>query len=237
MTKSRRRMSREERKRDILKVAARVFSQKGYRPTTIDTLVEAAGVSKGLFYIYFDSKKQAFIELIESYFTGFAAVLEENHRALQETFSHTVNAFEVIRTWRENILNILQYHVDNPNLTFVVYQEALGSDDDFSDRVNELSERANDMIVQEFEMMARAGAMRDTDVELVAAVTMGSIVYVIMDFVLRKKTTDIESLADRLVDYHARAVAPAGVDVDRILQKLQKLSSAKKPDGGSAGKH
>lgn len=230
-------MSREERKQDILKVAARVFTQKGYRPTTIDTLVEAAGVSKGLFYIYFDSKKQAFIELIESYFAGFAAVLEENHRALEETFSHTASAFEVIRTWRGNVLNILQYHVDNPDLAFVVYQEALGSDDDFSDRVNELTERANDMVVQEFEMMARAGAMRDTDIELVAAVSLGSIVYVIMDFVLRKKTTDIESLADRLIDYHARAVAPAGVDVDRILQKLSKLPGAKKPDGGFAGKH
>lgn len=213
-------MSKEERKQDILAVSAEVFAQNGYRPTTIDTLVEEAGISKGLFYIYFDSKRQAFIELIESYFSGFAAVLDANHRALQETFSRTSSAIEVIKTWRENVLRVLQYHADNPNLAMVIYQEALGSDDDFSDRVNVLSERASKMIVKEFQMMADSGAMREIDVELVAAVAMGSIVYVIMDMLLLKKKTDMEALADRLVDYHARAVAPPGVDIDRILKKI-----------------
>jgi AcrR family transcriptional regulator len=220
MADKRRRMSREDRKQDILRVAAEVFTQKGYRPTTIDTLVEAAGISKGLFYIYFDSKKQAFIELIESYFDGFAAVLEENHRSLQETFRGGDDPVEVIETWRCNVLRILKYHFENPNLAFVVYQEALGSDEDFSDRVNELSERANAMVAQEFEMMSASGAMRDMDIELATAVTMGSIVYVIMDLLLRKKRTDIEALASSLIDYHARAVAPVGVDIDRILGKV-----------------
>lgn len=220
MTRKRRRMPRDERKKDILRVAAEVFTRKGYRPTTIDMLVDAAGISKGLFYNYFDSKKQAFIELIESYFEGFASVLEENHLALEKAFDGGGNPVEVIRTWRDNILRILRYHVENPDLAFVVYQEALGSDDDFSERVDELSERANGMVVQEFEMMAASGALREMDMELAAAVSMGSVVYVIMDLLLRKKRTDIEALASSLIDYHARAVAPVGVDIDRILGKV-----------------
>lgn len=230
MARPRRRMSKEERKQDILAVSAEVFAKSGYRPTTIDTLVDAAGISKGLFYIYFDSKKQAFIELIESYFSGFAAVLDANHRALEDTFSRTSSAVEVIKTWRENVLRILQYHADNPNLALVVYQEALGSDDDFSDRVNVLSGRANKIIVKEFQMMSDSGAMREIDIELVAAAAMGSIVYIIMEMLLRKKNTNVEALADGLIDYHARAVAPPGVDIDRILKKiLRPCPAGRKP--------
>lgn len=228
MSKPRRRMTKEERKLDILRVAAEVFTQRGYRPTTIDALVEAAGISKGLFYIYFDSKKQAFIELIESFFEGFAAVLEENHRHLEEAFASRADVTTILTIWRDNILRILKYHFDNPNLTFVVYQEALGSDEDFSERVNELSEHASKMVAEEFKMMAESGALRTSDVELVADVTMGSVVYVIMDFLLRKKWTDIDSLADKLLDYHARALTPQGVDIDRVLQKLLLKKDKKK---------
>jgi len=222
MVKIRRRMTREQRKQDILRVAADIFARKGYRPTTVNSLVQEAGISKGLFYIYFDSKKQAFIELIESYFVGFAEVLEENHRYLEEVVAGNAGGLEIIETWRDNVSRILKYHVDNPSLTFVVYQEALGSDEDFSERVNELTERANKMIIEEFKMMADSKAIRRADIELVAAASMGSIVYIIMEFLLRKKWTDVDALADKIVDYHSRALAPPGVDIDGLLRKLSK---------------
>lgn len=221
-------MSKEERKQDIMRVAAEVFARRGYRPTTIDLLVEEAGISKGLFYIYFDSKKQAFIELVESYFEGFAAVLEDNHHHLEEAFARSAGGVEILETWRDNVANILQYHVDNPSLTFVVYQEALGSDEDFSERVNELSERASEMIMQEFKMTTDMGAMREIDLELVSAIAMGSIVNVIMDILLRKKRTDVDALSDMLIGYYARATALPGIDMDRLLKKVPKRHPAKK---------
>lgn len=220
MPKPRRRMSREERKKDILRVAADVFASSGYRPTTVDFLVEEAGISKGLFYIYFDSKRQAFIEVIESYFNGFAAVLEANHRRLEDVFAHRAGPVEIIRTWRDNVIDVLQYHIDNPSLTFVVYQEALGSDEDFSERMNELSEHANKMVVEEFQLMVEAGVIRPIDVDTVAALAMGSIIYTIMDLLLKKKRTDVVSLADMIVGYHSRAMALPGIDMDRLLAKL-----------------
>jgi AcrR family transcriptional regulator len=220
MAKTRRRMRKEDRRKDILRVAADVFARKGYRPTTVNSLVEEAGISKGLFYIYFDSKKQAFIELIESYFVGFAEVLEENHRKLEELFAGNPSGPEIVQTWRENVYGILKYHVDNPSLTIVVYQEALGSDEDFSERVNELSERANKMVIEEFEMMTKRKVIREIDAEMVAAAAMGGIVYIIRELLLRKKWTDIKRLADQIVDYQSRALGPVGMDMDRLLHKL-----------------
>jgi hypothetical protein len=43
---------------EILQVVADVFSEKGYRATTLDDLVAAAGFSRATFYTYFPSKEE-----------------------------------------------------------------------------------------------------------------------------------------------------------------------------------
>ncbi|MBJ7597972.1 TetR/AcrR family transcriptional regulator [Candidatus Nephthysia bennettiae] len=47
-----------QRRADLLQAAVRRFSEKGIDHTTVDDIVLAAGVAKGTFYLYFDSKEQ-----------------------------------------------------------------------------------------------------------------------------------------------------------------------------------
>jgi AcrR family transcriptional regulator len=51
------------RKEQILAVAQRVLREKGYDNSTISDIVKEAGVAQGTFYLYFDSKKAAVMEL------------------------------------------------------------------------------------------------------------------------------------------------------------------------------
>jgi AcrR family transcriptional regulator len=52
-----------ERKQQLLDAAARLFAEQGYAATRVVDIVEAAGVAKGLFYLYFDNKEALFREL------------------------------------------------------------------------------------------------------------------------------------------------------------------------------
>ncbi|GAA4080533.1 MULTISPECIES: TetR/AcrR family transcriptional regulator [Actinomadura] len=52
----RRRMSRAERERQMLDVAEQVFTERGYRGTSMDEIAERCGVSKPMLYEYFGSK-------------------------------------------------------------------------------------------------------------------------------------------------------------------------------------
>ena len=56
----------EERKTQILKAALTCFARKGYHQTTMDDIVQEAGLSKGGVYWHFSSKKELFLELFES---------------------------------------------------------------------------------------------------------------------------------------------------------------------------
>lgn len=208
-------MKATERREHILRSAGKVFSRKGYRLSSVSDIVEEAAIGRGTFYLYFESKRDIFRELIEAYFRGYAEVLEENHRRLVEALS---GKGKVLRTWRDNMARVLRYHSENPELTSIVYREALGSDEDFSEMVEELSTLARERLREEFQLMYRKGMMRKCDVELVTSVVMGSTVYLIMEHLLKGNGMDVEKLADAIVEYHIRALIPAEGDVERALR-------------------
>lgn len=55
-----------ERKQQLLDAAAQLFAARGYGPTRVVDICQAAGVAKGLFYWYFDTKEALFAELVRS---------------------------------------------------------------------------------------------------------------------------------------------------------------------------
>jgi AcrR family transcriptional regulator len=54
-----------ERRRQLLDHAARRFADNGYHPTSVADIVGGLGVGKGVFYWYFDSKEQLFLEILK----------------------------------------------------------------------------------------------------------------------------------------------------------------------------
>ncbi len=204
-----------KRREHILQVAAEVFSGKGYRRASIADIVDKAGIARGTFYLYFESKREVFMDLIEGYFTDFAGILNQNHKHLETTFREHGNA---LKAWRDNVMRVMEYHCDNPHLTSIVYREALGKDEDFSDRVNELMGLARAMLVAEFRMMDEHGLLRPCDLNIVVSIVMGSIVNIIMEHLLKESGRNLESLADEIMSYHIRALMPASPEADSIVE-------------------
>lgn len=48
----------EKRRRELLQIAYRMFLSRGYENTSVDEIIEAAGIAKGTYYYYFQSKEQ-----------------------------------------------------------------------------------------------------------------------------------------------------------------------------------
>jgi AcrR family transcriptional regulator len=195
----------EERKEELLQAASAVISEKGYRNASISDIIERAGVARGTFYHYFDSKKDIFLELIEKYFADFAEILEQNHTRL---FSTLEDSLDLPGAWRENALAILRFHSDNPELTALVYREAMGLDENFTSRVQELSRFARNRMVEEFQMLADRGLLVPCDVEIVTTIVNGAMINMIMEYILQERDCDLADLADALVKNQLRALTP-----------------------------
>lgn len=57
-------MDPEERRRELLACAMRLFAEGGYDNVSVRAVARAAGVAPGLAYHYFDSKEGMFAEVI-----------------------------------------------------------------------------------------------------------------------------------------------------------------------------
>lgn len=75
-----RQLRREERRSDILKSAAGVFSKDGYHKAKMEDISKAAGIGKGTIYLYFESKRQLFYSMIKE---GTDQLLSDLHHKIQ----------------------------------------------------------------------------------------------------------------------------------------------------------
>ena len=68
---------REDRKKLILDVSLQLFAEKGYENTSISQITKEAGISKGLFYNYFESKDQLMQDLVSLVFVEMSEGIEK----------------------------------------------------------------------------------------------------------------------------------------------------------------
>ena len=59
--------TKEERRKEIIETAGKLFEEKGYEQTQVQDIVNEIGVAKGLFYYYFKSKDEVMEELADRY--------------------------------------------------------------------------------------------------------------------------------------------------------------------------
>ena len=71
-----------ERKKEIIKAAMQLFSEKGYAQTSMRDIARTMGVSLGLCYRYFDSKQILFNTAIDLYIeeccNSYLAILHDS---------------------------------------------------------------------------------------------------------------------------------------------------------------
>jgi AcrR family transcriptional regulator len=74
-----RRAAPDQRRADLLEAARRVLQERGYGRATVDDIVSAAGVAKGTFYLYFESKEA----LLDALREEFSRIVDEKLEALR----------------------------------------------------------------------------------------------------------------------------------------------------------
>jgi AcrR family transcriptional regulator len=72
-----RRRRKAERPQEILEAAFTEFSRNGYATTTLESIAERAGVTKGTIYVYFENKEHLFISMVQEFTKGSQEIVQE----------------------------------------------------------------------------------------------------------------------------------------------------------------
>ncbi|MBD3338664.1 MAG: TetR family transcriptional regulator [Candidatus Lokiarchaeota archaeon] len=81
----------EERRKEILETAKVLFQSIGYRNTTVEAIVDKAGIAKGTFYYYFKSKNDALAYIAQD------IVDDMVQEALKRVDVEDINALEKLK--------------------------------------------------------------------------------------------------------------------------------------------
>jgi len=109
---------RQEKKSLIMDTALELFAENGYHATSMSRIAKKAGISKGLAYNYFKSKKEILDEIIKVGFTTFSSNFDLNHDGIlteEELVYFIRQSFSAMRAnlryWKLYFSLMLQPHV------------------------------------------------------------------------------------------------------------------------------
>ncbi|MCT7660833.1 TetR/AcrR family transcriptional regulator [Mycobacterium deserti] len=111
MADTRRRLSPEDRRRELLSLGAEVFGQRPYDEVRIDEIAERAGVSRALMYHYFPDKRAFFA----------AVVRAEGERLFEATNTPPDPGQGLFDQLRAGVLAYLRYDEEHPHGAWAAY--------------------------------------------------------------------------------------------------------------------
>ncbi len=138
--------NKEEKKRKIIDVSFDLFKEKGFKETTIQDIVDKAGIAKGTFYLYFKDKYD-----IQEYL-----ITKKSEQLFKDAIEY-VNKKD-IKDYIERFISIIDYIIDDfvndKRLLLLISKDlSLGV---FGDRMSNLVDNEVSIgILEEFERIVK----------------------------------------------------------------------------------
>jgi AcrR family transcriptional regulator len=190
---------RERRRAQMLETALRVFGTKGFHQTSISDLVEAAGVARGTFYLYFESKSAVFSSILDQAMTELRARL---HRIEVEDPSAPPPQVQL----RTQVVATLEYILQDRPLAMLLLFAGHTPDAEAAERLDQFFGEVRDLLRRAFESGTEIKLLRKVNSELAAAAMLGMIRGVVEQLISQPTPPQIETVVDELLIMALRGV-------------------------------
>jgi AcrR family transcriptional regulator len=197
-------LNADARRQQLLAAATAVFAKCGYRAAGITDIVTAAGVARGTFYLYFESKAQVFLAIADDFYDRLELAIERGG-ALPAATGADGRAFlqASFRRWFEF------FHRHRLAAT-VMLKEAPAIDPRFDRGIAELRQSAYTHFAGRFRRFQQLGLVRPAlSPDIVAHLQVGMFEELVKAFVLSVDQPDIDALANQMADFAWNGVRPA----------------------------
>jgi AcrR family transcriptional regulator len=195
------------RRQQLLAAAAWTFARKGYRAAAVSDIINRAKVARGTFYLYFDSKEQVFLAILEDFHERIRRMVDEPEPSVPLA-EHRGQAMlqRSLRRW----LELFAAHRD---AAAVILKEATSIDARFEARAAGLRELALNHFAKRVRRFQALGLLnRSVAPELVAHLQMAMVEELVSAFVLSDAPVDIDDLAGQLAAFEWNGIRPGAED-------------------------
>ena len=194
-------MPKAERKEQILQAALKVFGKGGYHGTHVDHVIREAGVARGTFYLYFQSKHDVFAALVDRMLTIFL----DARPPIPEPEIHAPADAEVVLTHSYRVL--FETFRRHRHLCRLLFDEAVGLDKGFADLLAKHFRVWHERVASTFRLFVERGAARkDLDLEVTPDLVLGMVERVTRRYLFTERAPDIDRLVRAIVAFEIRGI-------------------------------
>ena len=200
------RLPRAVREQQMLDAAVKVFSENGFRDTSMDAIAAQAEISKPMLYLYYGSKEELFS----------ACIARESGKfidAMAVGFDPSLRQSEQARTVVKEFLRFVDQHRQSWK---VLYRVAVGTSS-FSSLVRDSRRQVTDMIADLIRRGTTVSGARDIDFELTAWALVGACEAVADR--MSEGDVDLDTATDLLVGITWRGLKGVGVHPEPAAQE------------------
>jgi AcrR family transcriptional regulator len=203
-------------KSELLRAAESVFVEHGLTASKVEDITARAGVSKGAFYLHFESKDDCWRQIVEAFLAKLAACLDvapaHGPGSGPEAFAGQLAA------WRAHDVEVFEFCWQNRGLMGLLFTGGGGAP--YAYLMDEFAERVSARIEARARHFISAGVYRaELDPTLLPALVSGGYERLVREMLKQAQRPDLEAWAGQVQAIFTRGLltdqARAVVDASR----------------------
>lgn len=163
-------MLRKERKESMLRCAKELFSQQGYYQTSVSDIIQRAGVARGTFYLYFQSKRDAFDTILDRLVEELGEIMKPID------LDSPIPPLEQLRNILRSIVIIA---LEDPDMPQILLSRAVGLDGEFDKKLRGFYEAVQGKVEAALQHGIELGLVRKCNTQVTARCILGCVKEVI----------------------------------------------------------
>ena len=197
-------MRSDQRQRQILACAKRVFAERGFHAANVSHICEAAGIGRGTLYQYFANKRSVLTAILADALERVRQLMErQSAESRRMPRPEKVTRASAIAFSAGQLREVLGVVFDDDDTLRILLREAVGLDVDVEAILGSIDEAFIGVVERDICVAQEAGYIRALDARAVATMVVGAV--------------------EKLALAALRSAAP--VDLDKLAQEAARLLS------------
>jgi AcrR family transcriptional regulator len=204
-------MKRRQRFEQILSAARSTFAAQGYHATSVSDIVQASGVARGTFYLYFEGKRAVFDALLDRF---VEAITQRVHVVRIGPGEPSPYA-----QLRNNVRRVFDLLLEQREIAVILLDHAVGLDESADAKLRSFEDAMSDLLRRALGSGERLGLVEARDHELSARVILGAMKEVVRHYVVGQRSElPRDEIVDQVIALCLRGVV--GGPIDPLLKPL-----------------
>jgi len=196
-------MRSDQRQRQILACAKRVFAERGFHAANVSHICAAAGIGRGTLYQYFTNKRSVLTAILRDTLDRVRARMLEQQSTTPMPAPEKVKRSVAIAFITQQLRDLLSILFEDDATLRILLREAVGLDVEVEKILGEIDDAVIGIVERDLQRGIDAGFIRPLDPRAVATLIVGGIEKLALAALRGATPLDLDTLVREACALHA----------------------------------